>query len=74
MDKMSSFTQRRDGRTNIKRVSDSKNNIRELEKDEDDEEGMILDEEDWEQPNQSEKKLKKYAYKIEVLSVMVPLN
>ena len=71
---MSSFTQRRDGRTNIKRVSDSKNNTRELEKDEDDEEGMSLDEEDWEQPNQSEKKLKKYAYKIEVLSVMVPLN
>ena len=60
MEWMSSFIQPRDGRTNIK-VSDNKNNTSEpgkdeLEKDNDDEEGMSLDEEDtldnWEQPNQ----------------------
>ena len=62
MEWMSSFIQPRDGRTNIKKVSDNKNNTSEpekdeLEKNEDDEEGMSLDEEDtldnWEQPNQS---------------------
>ena len=62
MEWMSSFIQPRDGRTNIKKVSDNKNNTSEpgkdeLEKDKDDEEGMSLDEEDtldnWEQPNQS---------------------
>ena len=61
MEWMSSFIQPRDGRTNIKKVSDNKNNTSEpekdeLEKNEDDEEGMSLDEEDtldnWEQPNQ----------------------
>ena len=69
---MNSFIQPRDGRTNTK-FSDSKTNTSaletdELEKDEDDEEGMSLDEEDtldnWEQPNQSfsrGKKMKKYA-------------
>ena len=59
---MSSFIQPRDARTNMKKVSDNKNNTSEpekdeLEKDEDDEEGMSLDEEDtldnWEQPIQS---------------------
>ena len=50
MEWMSSFIQPRDGRTNIK-VSDNKNNTSEpgkdeLEKDNDDEEGMSLDEED----------------------------
>ena len=59
---MSSFIQPRDGRTNIKKVSDTKKNTSkpekdELEKDEDDEEGMSLNEDDtldyWEQPNQS---------------------
>ena len=62
MEWMSSFIQPRDGRTNIKKVSDNKNNTSEpekdeLEKNEDDEEGMSLDEEDtldnWKQPNQS---------------------
>ena len=62
MEWISSFIQPRDGRTNIKKVSDNKNNTSEpekdeLEKNEDDEEGMSLDEEDtldnWEQPNQS---------------------
>ena len=62
MEWMSSVIQPRDGRTNIKKVSDNKSNTNEpekdeLEKDEDDEEGMSLDEEDtldnWEQPNQS---------------------
>ena len=48
---MSSFIQQRNGRTNIKKVSDNKNNTRkpkkdELKKDKDDEEGMSLDEED----------------------------
>ena len=61
MEWMNSFIQPRDGRTNTK-FSDSKTNTSaletdELEKDEDDEEGMSLDEEDtldnWEQPNQS---------------------
>ena len=61
MEWMSSFIQPRDGRTNIK-VSDNKNNTSEpgkdeLEKDNNGEEGMSLDEEDtldnWEQPNQS---------------------
>ena len=73
MEWMSSFIQPRDGRTNIKNVSDSKTNTSELEtdeleKDEDDEEAMSLDEEDtldnWEQPNQSfsrGKKMKKYV-------------
>ena len=51
MEWMSSFIQPRDGRTNIKKVSDNKNNTSEpekdeLEKNEDDEEGMSLDEED----------------------------
>ena len=51
MEWMSSFIQPRDGRTNIKKVSDNKNNTSEpgkdeLEKDKDDEEGMSLDEED----------------------------
>ena len=62
MEWMSSVIQPRDGRTNIKKVSDNKSNTNEpekdeLEKDEDDEEGMSLDEEgtldNWEQPNQS---------------------
>ena len=62
MEWISSFIQPRDGRTNIKKVSDNKNNTSEpekdeLEKNEDDEEGMSLDEEDtldnWKQPNQS---------------------
>ena len=62
MEWMSSFIQPRDGRTNIKKVSDNKNNTSdpekdELEKDEDHEEGMSLDEEgtldNWEQSNQS---------------------
>ena len=62
MEWMSSFIQPRDGRTNIKKVSDNKNNTSEpekdeLEKNEDDEEGMSLDEEDtldnWKQPHQS---------------------
>ena len=62
MEWMSRFIQPRDGRTNIKTVSDNRNNTNEpekdeLEKDKDDEEGMSLDEEvtldNWEQPNQS---------------------
>ena len=70
MEWMSSFIQPKDGRTNIKKVSDSKTNTSELETDEleKDEEGMSLDEENtldnWEQPNQSfsrGKKMKKYA-------------
>ena len=62
MEWMSSFIQSRDGGTNIKQVSDNKNNTSEpendeLEKYEDDEEGIILDEkntlDNLEQPNQS---------------------
>ena len=71
MEWMSSFIQPRDGRTNIKTVSDNKNNTSEPKNDEleneDDEEGMSLDEEDTfdnvEQPSHSlrGKKIKKYA-------------
>ena len=61
MDWMNSFIQPRDGRTNIRTVSDNKNNTNEPKNDEleneDDEEGMSLDEEDTldnvERPNQS---------------------
>ena len=62
MEWISGFIQPRDWRTNIKKVSDNKNNTSEpkkdeLEKDKDDEEGMSLDEEDtvdnWNQLNQS---------------------
>ena len=86
MEWISSFIQPRDGRTNIKKVSDNKNNTSEpekdeLEKNEDDEEGMSLDEEDtldnWEQPNQSfsqRKEDEEVCVEDKVLSLMVPLN